>query len=126
MPAVRTPEASPRHIAVPGCSLPRRGIGSATSITFDFGAIYPFTCVPACNLSVYASQWLTPRKTRYTAARLRLYRHPRRLNSTRLQGATLPKPDMSLLVSSGFPVPVDGWIAFGSCHYGYLRTRPSS
>jgi hypothetical protein len=33
---------------------------------------------------------------------------------------------MSLLVSSGFPVPVDGWIAFGSCHYGYLRTRPSS
>src|SRR5919107_6439530 len=65
MPAVRTPEASrpTRHIAVPRCSLPRRGIGSATSITFDFGAITPFTCVPACNLSVYASQWLLPDTT---------------------------------------------------------------
>jgi hypothetical protein len=65
MPAVRTPEASrpTRHIAVPRCSLPRRGIGSATSITFDFGANHPFTCVPACNLSVYASQWLLPDTT---------------------------------------------------------------
>src|SRR4051794_587819 len=65
MPAVRTPEASrpTRRIAVPRCSLPRRGIGSATSITFDFGAITPFTCVPACNLSVYASQWLLPDTT---------------------------------------------------------------
>src|SRR3954469_5407890 len=65
MPAVRTPEASrpTRHIAVPRCSLPRRGIRSATSITFDFGAIYPFTCVPAYNLSVYASQWLLPDTT---------------------------------------------------------------
>src|SRR4051812_15997099 len=65
MPAVRTPEASrpTRRIAVPRCSLPRRGIRSATSITFDFGAIYPFTCVPACNLSVYASQWLLPDTT---------------------------------------------------------------
>src|SRR5512133_62421 len=65
MPAVRTPEASrpTRRIAVSGCSLPRRGIGSATSITFDFGAIYPFTCVLACNLSVYASQWLLPDTT---------------------------------------------------------------
>src|SRR3954467_6714656 len=65
MPAVRTPEASrpTRRIAVSGCSLPRRGIGSATSITFDFGAITPFTCVPACNLSVYASQWLLPDTT---------------------------------------------------------------
>jgi hypothetical protein len=98
MPAVRTPEASrpTRHIAVPRCSLPRRGIGSATSITFDFGAIYPFTCVPACNLPVYASQWLTPRKTRYAAAWLRLCRHPRRLNSTRLQGATPSEPDMTI------------------------------
>jgi len=65
MPAVRTPEASrpTRHIAVPRCSLPRREIGSATSITFDFGANHPFTCVPACNLSVYASQWLLPDTT---------------------------------------------------------------
>src|ERR687897_530444 len=65
MPAVRTPEASrpTRRIAVSGCSLPRREIGSATSITFDFGANHPFTCVPACNLSVYASQWLLPDTT---------------------------------------------------------------
>src|SRR3954449_11846359 len=65
MPAVRTPEASQptRRIAVSGCSLPRREIGSATSITFDFGANPPFTCVPACNLSVYASQWLLPDTT---------------------------------------------------------------
>ncbi len=133
MPAVRTPEASrlTRRIAVPRCSLPRRGIGSATSITFDFGAIYPFTYVPACNLPVYASPWLTPRRTRYAAARLRLCRgrHPRRLNSTRLQGATLPKLDVSLSVSSSFPVPrpltlatirVDGHHCFGCRHYGYL------
>src|SRR3954469_25219843 len=65
MPAVRTPEASQptRRIAVSGCSLPRREIGSATSITFDFGANPPFTCVPACNLPVYASQWLLPDTT---------------------------------------------------------------
>src|SRR4051812_36298518 len=63
--AVRTPEASrpTRHVAVPGCSLPRRGIRSATSITFDFGAITPFACAPAYNLSVYASQWLLPDTT---------------------------------------------------------------
>src|SRR5918994_7768555 len=63
--AVRTPEASrpTRHVAVSGCCLPRRGIGSAASITFDFGAITPFACAPACNLSVYASQWLLPDTT---------------------------------------------------------------
>ena len=94
MPAVRTPEASrpTRRIAVPRCSLPRRGIGSATSITFDFGAIYPFTCVPACNLSVYASQWLLPDTTQdsirgRSGSGFAASRHPRRLNSTRLQGA---------------------------------------
>ena len=132
MPAVRTPEASrpTRRIAVPRCSLPRRGIGSAASITFDFGANHPFTCVPACNLSVYASQWLTPRKTRYTAAWLRLCRgrHFRRLNSTRLQGATLTKPDVTLSMSSGFPVPffrqvgIDDPNIFGNGHCGYLYT----
>src|SRR3954447_24650612 len=65
MPAVRTPEASrpTRHAAVSGCCLPRREIGSAASITFDFGAITPFACAPACNLSVYASQWLLPDTT---------------------------------------------------------------
>ena len=135
MPAVRTPEASrpTRHIAVPRCSLPRRGIGSATSITFDFAALpcgsglslRSLAFRPATFLSTLRSGcYQTPRKTRYTAAWLRLCRgrHFRRLNSTRLQGATLPKLDMTLSVSSGFPVPLDGRIASGSCHCGYLYT----
>ena len=40
----------------PRFRLPRCGIGSATPITIDFGAIFPFTVVPAYNLPVYASQ----------------------------------------------------------------------
>ena len=40
--------------------LPRYRIGSATSTTIDFGAILPFTVVPAYNLPVYASQWPLP------------------------------------------------------------------
>ncbi len=60
--AVRTPEASldtcPAASRV--SAFPVRGIGSATSITIDFGAILPFTAVPACNLPVYASQWPLP------------------------------------------------------------------
>src|SRR3954468_831103 len=99
MPAVRTPEAPTRRIAVPRCSLPRREIGSATSITFDFAAlpcgsgltIRSLAFRPATFLSTLRSGcYQTPRKTRYTAAWLRLCRdrHFRRLNSTRLQGAT--------------------------------------
>ena len=52
---------------------------------------------PATFLSTLRSGcYQTPRKTRYTAAWLRLCRgrHFRRLNSTRLQGATLPKLDV--------------------------------
>ena len=142
MPAVRTPEASrpTRRIAVPRCSLPRRGIRSATSITFDFAALpcgsglslRSLAFRPATFLSTLRSGcYQTPRKTRYTAAWLRLCRgrHFRRLNSTRLQGATLPKLDVSLSVSSSFPVPrpltlatirVDGHHCFGCRHYGYL------
>src|SRR5688500_4559759 len=109
MPAVRTPEVSrpTRHGAVSGCCLPRREIGSTASITFDFGANHPFTCVPACHLSVYASQWLTPRKTQYAAARLRLCRgrHFRRLNSTRLQGATLTEPYVKLSFHTALLAP---------------------
>src|SRR4051794_10501372 len=97
--AVRTPEAPTRHVAVPGCSLPRRGIRSATSITFDFAALpcgsgltlRSLAFRPATFLSTLRSGcYQTPRKTRYTAAWLRLCRgrHFRRLNSTRLQGAT--------------------------------------
>ena len=60
--AVRTPEASldTRHTRIQSSCLPRYGIGSATSTTIDFGAILPFTAVPACNLPVYASQWPLP------------------------------------------------------------------
>src|SRR6202023_103588 len=73
-------------------------IGSATPITFDFGAIFPFTGVPAYNLPVYASQRPLPRRharlgTRLLA-RLCRRRHLRRLSSTRLQGATLVEPDV--------------------------------
>src|SRR3954468_8821293 len=105
--AVRTPEASrpTRRIAVPRCSLPRRAIGSATSITFDFAAlpcgsglsIRSLAFRPATSLSTLRSGcYQTPRKTRYTAAWLRLCRgrHFRRLNSTRLQGATPSEPDL--------------------------------
>jgi hypothetical protein len=62
MPAVRTPEASQKHLPwrILGFCLPRRAIGSATSIAFDFGAILPFTDVPAYILPVYASQWPLP------------------------------------------------------------------
>ena len=86
---------------------------------------------PATFLSTLRSGcYQTPRKTRYTAAWLRLCRgrHFRRLNSTRLQGATLSKPDVTLSMSSGFPVPffrqvgIDDPNIFGSCHCGYLYT----
>src|SRR3954470_23726687 len=109
MPAVRTPEGSTRHIAGPRCSLPRREIGSATSITFDFAAlpcgsgltIRSLAFRPATFLSTLRSGcYQTPRKTRYAAAWLRLCRgrHPRRLNSTRLQGANPAKPDVPVSV----------------------------
>jgi hypothetical protein len=63
--AVRTPEASlnPRHTASRVSAFPVSGIRSATSITIDFGAILPFTAVPACNLPVYASQCPLPEIT---------------------------------------------------------------
>src|SRR5262249_49906030 len=71
--------------------LPRRGIGSATSITFDFRAIFPFTVVPACTLPVYASQCPHGHHarlgTRLPATRCR-GRHCRRLDSRSFQGAT--------------------------------------
>src|SRR6202035_1549062 len=43
--------------------LPLYGIGSATPITIDFGAMFPFTVVPAYNLPVYASQRPLPDAT---------------------------------------------------------------
>lgn len=80
--------------------LPRRGIGSATSITIDFGAIFPFTVVPAYNLPVYASQ--CPRGhharlgTRLPATRCR-GRHCRRLDATSFQGATPHRSQRAVL-----------------------------
>ena len=43
--------------------LPLCGIGSATPITIDFGAMFPFTDVPAYNLPVYASKRPLPDAT---------------------------------------------------------------
>src|SRR3954451_1090566 len=118
MPAVRTPEASrpTRHAALSGCCLPRRGIGSAASITFDFAALpcgsglslRSLALRPATFLSTLRSGcYQTPRKTRYAAARLRLCRgrHPRRLNSTRLQGATLTEPYVKLSFHTALLAP---------------------
>ena len=56
---------------------------------------------PATSLSTLRSGcYQTPRKTRYTAAWLRLCRgrHFRRLNSTRLQGAIPSEPDVPVAV----------------------------
>src|SRR5215510_9297552 len=43
--------------------LPLYGIGSATPITIDFGAIFPVHFIPAYNLPVYASQRPLPDTT---------------------------------------------------------------
>src|ERR1700726_1450691 len=65
MPAVRTPEASQnaRQWRLLGFCLPPSGTRSATPTTIDFGAIFPFTAVPAYKLPVYASQWPLPDTT---------------------------------------------------------------
>src|SRR5271154_2727234 len=62
--AVRTPGASQAARYSAGCdSAFLCGIGSATPITIDFGAMFPFTVVPAYNLPVYASQRPLPDAT---------------------------------------------------------------
>ena len=65
MPTVRTPEAL--HYARPAAywnsAFPFEGKGSATSITFNFEAKFPFTFVSAYCLPVYASQWPLPDTT---------------------------------------------------------------
>ena len=64
----------------------------------DFGAIFPFTDVPAYNLPVYASQWPLPehhaRLGTQLLARLCRGSHFRPLNLMRLQGATATPPGM--------------------------------
>ena len=63
--AVRTPGApqTARVVAACGSAFPFERQGSATPITFDFGAMFPFTVVPAYNLPVYASQRPLPDAT---------------------------------------------------------------
>ena len=65
MPTVRTPEAPCRHSPSRDarCCLPPWEMGSATPTTIDFGAIGPFTCVPAYSFPVYASQRPLPDAT---------------------------------------------------------------
>ena len=65
MPTVRTPEAPCRRSPSrdPRCCLPLWEMGSATPSTIDFGAIFPFTCVPAYSFPVYASQRPLPDAT---------------------------------------------------------------
>jgi hypothetical protein len=65
MPTVRTPEASryARPDAYWNSAFPFEGKGSATSITFNFEAKFPFTFVSAYCLPVYASQWPLPDTT---------------------------------------------------------------
>ncbi len=65
MPTVRTPEASryARPAAYWNSTFPFEGKGSATSITFNFEAKFPFTFVSAYCLPVYASQWPLPDTT---------------------------------------------------------------
>src|SRR6202171_1797175 len=91
--------------------LPRYGIGSATPITIDFGAIFPFTSFrPTTSLSTLRSgRYRTPRKTRFAAARYALPRPPSqatefnalaRRNSHRTWRADFPPHALRQLVHS--------------------------
>ncbi len=88
--------------------LPLSGRGSATPSTIDFGAMFPFTDVPACNPPVYASQRPLPGATQDSGQRLlaRLYRdrHLRRLSSTHLQGTTRSSNRACRFPALGFPI----------------------
>jgi hypothetical protein len=76
--------------------LPLSGIEPATPSTIDFGAMFPFACIPACNppcLRFAAA--VTGRHARLGTrllARLCRGRHCRRLSRTRLQGTTRTGP----------------------------------
>jgi hypothetical protein len=89
-----TPEHSPRRTL--RFRLPHWETGSATSTTFDFGAMFPFTVVSAYALPVYASQCPLPvhhaRLGTWRLARPYQGRHLRRPTNMRLQGATPSEP----------------------------------
>lgn len=98
MPTVRTPEASryARPDAYWNSAFPFEGKGSATSITFNFEAKFPFTFVSAYCLPVYASQWPLPdnhaRLGSWLLAKLYHGSYLKLQNFMRLQGATLTDP----------------------------------
>ena len=81
--------------------LPLSGIRSATSITIDFGATFPFTVVLACKPPCLRfAMTVTEHHARLGARlRARLCRglHFRRLNSTSFQGTTLRRSVRALL-----------------------------
>jgi hypothetical protein len=76
--------------------LPHSGIRSATSITIDFGAIFPFTAVPACKPPClrFAMAVAGHHARLGTRLRAKLCRglHFRRLNSMSFQGTTRTDP----------------------------------
>ena len=72
--------------------LPLYGIGSATPITIDFGAIFPFTVVPAYNLPVYASQRPLPDATQDSVRGCSLGFTAAAISDGRLQRACKAQP----------------------------------
>src|SRR3954452_7426813 len=79
---------------------------SISGLTIRSLAFRPSTFLATLRSGYYQ----TPRKTRYAAAWLRLCRHPRRLNSTRLQGATLPEPGLRLSEHPALQCPPRPWM----------------
>src|SRR3977135_3665924 len=123
--------------------LPLRATGSATPITFDFGAMFPFTVVPAYHLPVYASQPPLPVATQdsvrgcslgFAAAVIADGRLQRACKAQRSSNRTGPmnasgsptgftaRYTESKLTTRGFgtvsnsPSPLDTAISGGACH----------
>jgi hypothetical protein len=106
--------------------LPHRGIGSATSITIDFGVIFPFTDVPAYDLPVYASQCRTSHHARLGTrlpAKLCRGHHFRQLNFKSFQGATLHRSGQA-----AFPHPAltSGDNAYGAGAAPIVNAAPAA
>ena len=93
--------------------LPHCGTGSATPITIDFGAIFPFTDVPACNLPVYASQWPLPDTTQDSVRGCSLGFTAAAISGDRVQRTCTAQP--AQIRTCGFP-------AYGSC-LGWVTAR---
>jgi hypothetical protein len=76
----------------PRFRLPLCETGSATPITIDFGAIFPFTVVPAYNLPVYASQRPLPDATQDSVRSCSLGFAAAAISDGRLQRACKAQP----------------------------------